>query len=105
MSVKQLIPVFVYGTLKKGEPNHHFFACEQNRFAKFVCNGTTVTKYPLIIATKYNIPMLLNVPGTGHNISGEIYLVNELMFEHLDGLEDYPTIYDRHIHDITGSDG
>lgn len=57
--------LFVYGTLKKGEPNHHWLR-PQNGFAKFVANGTTVKKYPLIIATKYNIPFLIDTPGQGY---------------------------------------
>lgn len=104
-AVKQLISVFVYGTLKKGEPNHYWLTSADHGFAKFQCTAITATKFPLIVATKYNIPFLLNVPDIGHNISGEIYSVDEQMFANLDELEDYPILYDRNIVDVNGSDG
>lgn len=102
---KKLYHVFVYGTLKKGEPNHFYFTTKTNGFAKFVCDGKTVKKFPLIIASKYNVPFLMNVPETGYNITGEIYSVDDMMFGHLDELEDYPLLYDRHIFSVNGSDG
>lgn len=104
-TVKQLFKVFVYGTLKKGEPNHHWLTTECNGLANFVCNGKTIAKFPLIIATKYNIPFLLNAPQTGHNITGEIYSIDEKMLANLDELEDYPKLYDRNIFQVNGSDG
>jgi len=59
-----LYKVFVYGTLKTGEPNYHWFNGENGEF-KFLCKATTVEKYPLIIGTKYNIPFMLYSPGNG----------------------------------------
>lgn len=102
---KQLLKVFVYGTLKKGEPNHYWLEKEANGFARFECSGTTVIKFPLIVATKYNIPFLLNVPNIGHHINGEIYSIDEQMFANLDELEDYPELYDRNEFDIKATDG
>ena len=58
--------VFVYGTLKRGEPNHSLMENSLNGQAKFLGHAKTVTKYPLIIATKYNIPFLLKKEGVGH---------------------------------------
>lgn len=60
---KKLFNVFVYGTLKKGEPNHYWFTREETGHHNFICNAKTVEKYPLIIATKYNIPFVLDSPG------------------------------------------
>lgn len=57
--------VFVYGTLKKGEPNHHWLESKENGYAKFLSVGETVRKYPLVIASRYNIPFLLKSPGNG----------------------------------------
>lgn len=56
--------VFVYGTLKTGEPNYHWFKPENGDY-KFISKGLTVEKYPLIIGTRYNIPFLLYSPGNG----------------------------------------
>lgn len=55
--------VFVYGTLKRGEPNHYWFRKTTNAIANFICEAETNEKYPLIIATKYNIPFLLFQAG------------------------------------------
>ena len=52
-------------------------------------------RYPLVIASKYNIPFLMNVQGQGENIKGEIYSVNRQKLLHLDVLEDYPKLYTR----------
>lgn len=59
MSEKRYL-VFVYGTLKHGEPNSHFL---EN--AKYVSEAVTNEKYPLVIASQYNIPFALNKPGMG----------------------------------------
>lgn len=64
MSVaKEVHTVFVYGTLKYGEPNHNWFSKQKDAYYKFICNAKTEEKYPLVIATKYNIPFLLYSPG------------------------------------------
>lgn len=60
---RNLFKVFVYGTLKRGEPNHHWFEKEKTGYYKFICNARTIEKYPLIIGTEYNIPFLLHSPG------------------------------------------
>ncbi|KAL0809549.1 hypothetical protein ABMA28_011083 [Loxostege sticticalis] len=93
--------VFVYGTLKRNEPNHHWLANRENGHGKFVSDGVTKTKYPLIIATRYNIPFLLYSPGDGHNVRGEIYQVDDEMLSKLDILEDHPSYYVRELDDIT----
>lgn len=105
MSARLNTFVFVYGTLKKGEPNHHWLTNEKNGFAKFIGSGITMTKFPLIVATKYNIPFLLNAPDTGRNINGEIYSIDDTMLTNLDDLEDYPKLYDRNIFHVDASDG
>lgn len=87
--------VFVYGTLKKGEPNHHWLTDATNGRARFIAQGRTTERYPLIIATRYNIPFLLDVPGKGHFVVGEIYEIDDRMLGRLDVLEDYPKLYDR----------
>ncbi|CAG9860314.1 unnamed protein product [Phyllotreta striolata] len=86
--------VFVYGTLKTGEPNHLWFT-KSNGYHKFIGQGKTVEKFPLIIATKYNVPFILKSPGNGTNIVGEVYEVDDKVFADLDILEDHPTFYVR----------
>lgn len=87
--------VFVYGTLKRNEPNHHWLTETKNGTGTFVGEAKTANKYPLIIGTKYNIPFLLFKPGVGHNVSGEVYEVDDKMLSNLDILEDHPNYYIR----------
>lgn len=103
--VANFAKVFVYGTLKNGQPNHYWLTDTNNGAAHLIGNGTTQTKFPLIIASQYNVPFLLCAPGTGHYINGEIYSVDERMMQHLDELEDYPQLYDRTKIDITDRKG
>ncbi|XP_623476.1 putative gamma-glutamylcyclotransferase CG2811 isoform X4 [Apis mellifera] len=87
--------VFVYGTLKRGEPNHCLIQDTENGYAKFLGLGRTTIPYPLIIATDYNIPFLLKKPGFGHHVFGEVYDVDSKMLKKLDELEEHPAFYKR----------
>lgn len=57
--------VFVYGTLKRGEPNHHVLT-ETEGQQKIFGKGCTQHKYPLVIGSQYNIPYLLDNLNIGH---------------------------------------
>ncbi|XP_032412609.1 gamma-glutamylaminecyclotransferase C-like [Xiphophorus hellerii] len=87
--------VFVYGSLKRGQPNYPYMTDSSNGKAEFLCTAVTVQKHPLVIATKYNIPFLLNLPGQGKRVNGEIYKVDEKMLQYLDWFEKVPTMYQR----------
>ena len=63
--------VFVYGTLKTGEPNHHVLQDPTRGKKELLGVGETVSKYPLVVASRYNIPYLLDAPGEGFNVKGE----------------------------------
>lgn len=122
MSSQNLVKVFVYGTLKSHQPNHFLLQKAENGFSKFISSAITTEKFPLVVATRYNIPFLLNKPGVGENhihkikwnlfykknlsnvlgnfINGEIFEVDDKMFKVLDQLEEYPTWYDREIQEM-----
>ncbi|MEQ2168308.1 hypothetical protein GOODEAATRI_012957 [Goodea atripinnis] len=87
--------VFVYGSLKRAQPNYPQMIDSNNGKAEFLATAVTVQKYPLVIATKYNIPFLLNLPGQGNRVHGEIYKVDEKMLQYLDWFENIPTMYQR----------
>ncbi|RXN29884.1 gamma-glutamylaminecyclotransferase B-like protein [Labeo rohita] len=87
--------IFIYGMLKKGQPNYFRMLDPVNGQAEFLAHARTVERYPLVIATKYNIPFLLNVPGTGHHVYGEIYRVDQKMLEFLDKFKGCPERYQR----------
>jgi gamma-glutamylaminecyclotransferase len=59
--------VFVYGTLKRGEPNYHVMSeGQEGASAQLVGPASTIERYPLVIASRYNIPFLLDRAGIGH---------------------------------------
>jgi gamma-glutamylaminecyclotransferase len=74
--------VFVYGTLKRGFPNHHFMDG-----ASFVGTGRTVEAWPLVIGNQWFSPYLLPERGGGHRVAGELWDVPESMMPALDELE------------------
>lgn len=87
--------IFVYGTLKKGQPNNYRMFDSTNGKAAFLASACTTQKYPLVIAGDFNIPFLLNIPGQGHRVKGELYEVDEEMLSFLDDFECTPTMYQR----------
>ena len=70
--------VFVYGSLRRNEPNYHFLQ-DQNKYGRheFVGIGKTVQKLPLIVASKYNIPFLLDSPAKGHHVEGRVFITSK----------------------------
>lgn len=94
MSGRSKFLVFVYGTLKRNEPNHHVIdpakhSCEQTTgVSKFIGPARTENLFPLVIGTRFNIPFLLDRPGVGKSVLGEIYEVDEKVLKKLDALED-----------------
>ncbi|XP_063068854.1 gamma-glutamylaminecyclotransferase-like [Engraulis encrasicolus] len=91
----QMTHIFVYGTLKKGQPNYHRMLDTANGRASFCGPATTIDKFPLVIAGQYNIPFLLNIPGQGHHVQGEVYCVDDQMLAFLDRFESIPDMYQR----------
>ncbi|KAG8316700.1 hypothetical protein J6590_044488 [Homalodisca vitripennis] len=87
--VPQIHYLFVFGKLKKDEGNHYWMENPEHGLSKFLGIGQTVKKYPLTVG-KYKTPVLINKPGTGHKILGEIYLVDTFMLRTLDLLEGSP---------------
>ena len=62
---KSMIYVFIYGTLKRGQPNNFLINAVSNGRAIFITEGKTEKKYPLIIASQCNRPYLLPIEGKG----------------------------------------
>ncbi|KAL5010318.1 hypothetical protein ScPMuIL_012623 [Solemya velum] len=84
--------IFVYGTLKRGQPNHPEMA---QQGPTFVCSGVTESLFPLIIGSTWNLPFLLFVKGTGKRINGEIYKITPKQLSWLDYFEGHPDLYER----------
>ncbi|XP_003737040.1 putative gamma-glutamylcyclotransferase CG2811 [Galendromus occidentalis] len=85
--------VFFYGTLKRGEPNEHVLRNPGLGLVSFIAEAKTVQKFPLTIASEFNLPYLLLKPGQGNRIHGEIFEVENLSI--LDEFESCPRYYTR----------
>ena len=80
--------LFVYGTLKRGFPNAAHMGT-----AQFQTKATTVEALPLVVDPQSAIPYLIDKPGAGHRISGEVFLVDERDWPRLDYFEGVPDHY------------
>lgn len=81
------VPLFVYGTLKKGFHNHRFL---ENQ--KFVANGTTEDKF--LLYKKFTLPYLSDAKEAqqyGHQVKGEVYSIKNI--QDIDRLEGVPFHY------------
>lgn len=78
--------IFVYGTLKRGFYNHTLIE-DLGDSAAYVGPFTTVEAFPLVCGP-HGIPFLVNLPGSGHKVRGELYSVSSgLGLSRLDQLE------------------
>jgi gamma-glutamylaminecyclotransferase len=73
--------LFALGTLKRGFALSH--ALEGSRY---LGPHRSVDRSPLVIAGPWYAPMLLNVPGVGRHILGELYALDEAMLDSIDKL-------------------
>lgn len=60
-----LSPIFVYGTLKQGQPNHYLLSNQAGTQPCFLGKALTSDHWPLVIGSPYHIPFLLDRRGTG----------------------------------------
>ncbi|XP_010549850.1 PREDICTED: putative gamma-glutamylcyclotransferase At3g02910 [Tarenaya hassleriana] len=79
--------VFTYGTLKRGFSNHVLMQdLIRSGDASFRGIYRTLDKFPLVCGP-YRVPFLLNLPGSGHRVNGELYAVSPRGLARLDELE------------------
>jgi len=87
--------LFVYGTLQRGGQYH---ALLQRGQARFLGTASLVTPFPLLLA---RYPCLLDAPGQGHRVEGELYaLPTRHGWQLIDELEQHPHEYRRRIESI-----
>lgn len=84
--------VFVFGTLKQGFPNHH-----RNRGRRVSGRYRTVEAYPLLLVGERHSPWLVDAPGEGLPVYGEVYELEDAALADMDLLEriDQPDGYRR----------
>jgi gamma-glutamylaminecyclotransferase len=75
--------VFVYGTLKRGFPNHARFLGGARRLGEF----QTVEAFPFVLNGRRCSPCLIDRPGAGQTVQGEVYAVDAATLAALDRLE------------------
>ena len=75
--------VFIYGTLKRGFPNHEASLGE----ARFLGRVRTREAYPLIVGGRWFSPYLIDEPGQGQRVFGELFAVDSAGLALLDRME------------------
>ncbi|XLS50022.1 hypothetical protein HN51_010699, partial [Arachis hypogaea] len=79
--------IFSYGTLKRGFSNHNLLQdLIRTGDASFIGLYKTSHRYPLVCGP-YRVPFLLNLPGSGHKVHGELYSVSARGLARMDELE------------------
>lgn len=78
--------VFFYGTLKRGFYNYEAVVAPCGDGAVFQQLARTAQRYPLFV-DHYKVPYLVDRPGDGHPISGELFSVDDAALAALDELE------------------
>jgi gamma-glutamylaminecyclotransferase len=79
--------IFAYGTLKRGFPNYGLMEDLKTKDdAVFMDTYFTEKLYPLVIGP-HGIPYLINLPGSGHRVKGEVYAVSDDAVVRLDEFE------------------
>ena len=88
--------IFVYGTLRKGQCNHHFL-----ERSKFIGNAKTKLGYALYGS---GVPFLSRTRAVSQVI-GEVYAVDNATLRRLDELEGHPDAYKREQAEAVLEDG
>jgi gamma-glutamylaminecyclotransferase len=78
-----MVKIFAVGTLKRGFALHELGLSD----ATFLGLYRTREPYPMMIAGPWFAPMVLDQPGTGRQIEGELYELPEPSLPRLDMLE------------------
>lgn len=94
--------VFVFGTLKNGFPN--FGVNRGNRVGGVY---RTLDRLPLLLVGERHVPWLLDTPGEGERIAGEVYEVDAAALAAMDELEGVgrPDGYHRKAIRVRAADG
>jgi gamma-glutamylaminecyclotransferase len=76
------VKVFVYGTLKEGFRNFHV-----NRGTRVAGDFVTEQALPLYVIGEFGLPWLVNAPGQGTRVTGQVFDVDETALAAMDVLE------------------
>ena len=98
MKSDKLIPLFVYGTLKRGFSNHDFLSGTDS---KFLGKAQTTEPFALYVG---NFPYVTSREPVCP-IKGEVYMVDAETLSKIDELEEHPNWYKRGITEVILEDG
>ncbi|PON48036.1 Gamma-glutamylcyclotransferase, AIG2-like [Parasponia andersonii] len=80
--------VFTYGTLKRGFYNYALMQDLISRNDALYLGGDFLTHHTFpLVCGPHGIPYLINLPGSGHRIKGELYSVTGPGLARIDDLE------------------
>jgi gamma-glutamylaminecyclotransferase len=93
--------VFVFGTLKEGFPNF-----PSNRGVRKSGAFLTKERYPFYLVGERHSPWLIDAPGEGEQIVGQVFEVDQAALEAMDKLErvSEPDGYRRIVLEVTAVD-
>jgi gamma-glutamylcyclotransferase (GGCT)/AIG2-like uncharacterized protein YtfP len=72
MNPNEFLPLFTFGTLRRGQPNHHFLEGTYERWLP-----TTLRNYARIVAA-HGFPAI--APAAGEQVAGELFFVRPEVF-------------------------
>ena len=64
LKASKMFKIFVYGTLKRGEPNHYLMSGGRGT-TKLLAEAKLSRRYPLVVDKKNGIPFMLPEEGRG----------------------------------------
>jgi gamma-glutamylaminecyclotransferase len=94
--------VFVYGTLKEGFPNFG-----TNTGTRVAGTFLTAERYPFYLVGERCVPWMINAPGQGEHVVGQVFEVQPEALERMDTLErvNEPEGYERIQITVTSQSG
>ena len=78
---------------EEGRAALYRFQDESNGRAAFLSGAKLCDRYPLVVATKYNVPMILDAPGTGKVRHVIPFFCGNLVSKHLHSSVASRTLY------------
>lgn len=74
--------LFVFGTLKEGFPNFR-----SNTGVRLPGEFITQQRLPLYLVGERHSPWLINAPGQGYQVAGQVFRVDQAALDQIDALE------------------
>jgi gamma-glutamylaminecyclotransferase len=78
-----MINLFAFGTVKNGFPLHEKALPDVPSLGAY----RTVQPYPMVVAGPWFAPMMLNQPGKGLRVRGELYRIDDVQLSAIDAIE------------------